>query len=159
MNFKITLPFALALCFTSTGCYTETYLKSQGTVVNLRNGKPPEIIQIEANGDGNLRNGSAFRLYSFDFCDDFNPRKPEMNLWQWEDTYLFAIFYPTNAQRQMLHTKTGSYQIYAWLMPNDLPEPPLEKHFKYLNLLNDAILTPAPNFVEVEKPWEPWNGT
>jgi hypothetical protein len=66
-----------------------------------------------------------------------------MNLWQWDDAYLLAIFYPTNAPNQVLHTETN--QIYARLAPNDLPEPAIEKHFKFLDLPNDASLTPRSN--------------
>jgi hypothetical protein len=143
MKLKFTLPIALALCSMLTGCFTENYENSHGGIVNLRSHKPPEIIQMDANGEGHLKNGSAYRLYSFCFCDDFNPKNPATNLWQWEDAYLLAIFYPTNVPNHALHTETN--WIYARLVPNDLPEPTLEKHFKYLDLPNDAILTPGAN--------------
>ena len=140
MNFKITLPFALALCFMSTGCFTENYEKSHGSIVNARSSKPAINIQMLANGDGHLKNGSTFKLFSFYFVCG-----PQLNERGWgeDGAYLLAIFYPTNVPYHALRTETGSHQVYAWFVPNDLPD--YDQLFTYLNLPDDARLSPRPN--------------
>lgn len=139
MNFKLTLPVALALCLLLTGCFTENYEKSDGTIVNVHSGKPAVSIQMLANGDGHLKSGSAFKLFSFYYeCStNLNPKG-----WGDDDAYLLAIFYPTNAPYHTLKTKAGSHQVYAYFVPNYLPDR--DQLFTYLNLPNDANLTPEP---------------
>lgn len=138
MNSKLFLPIALALCFTLTGCFTENYEKSHGSVVNLHSGKPAISIQMLGNGDGHLKNGSEFKLFSFYYVCG-----PQLNVKGWgdDDAYLLAIFFPTNAPHRTLKTETGSHQVYAYLLPNYLPDR--DQLFTYLKLPNDAGLTPG----------------
>lgn len=137
MNLKLMLPFALALCFMSTGCFTENFEKSQGSIVNLHSSEPALSIQMQANGGGHLKNGATFKLFSF-YRESITPAMRGS-----DGAYLLAIFYPTNSPNRTLQTKTGSHQVYAWLVPNDLPDN--GQLFTYLNLPNDASLTPRPN--------------
>ncbi len=145
MNLKVVYPLAvLALCFMVTGCFTENYEKSQGSIVNLRNGKPTVTVQMLANGDGHLKNGSAFKLFSFYYESHYElVDKSEPKGWGTDDAYLLAIFYPTNVPYHALKAEAGSHQVYAWFLPNDFPDR--GQLFTYLNLPNDASLTPRPN--------------
>lgn len=147
MNLKVLAPAVIALCFTLTGCSTENYEESHGHVMNSRIYTPPVIVQMQASGGGHLKNGSAFKLFSF-----YVPHlTPTDRLGGTDNAYLLALLYPTAHPRRTLKTEAGSDQVYASLVPNDLAGYP--GLFTYLNLPEDPRLTPTPRMVAVGDWW------
>jgi hypothetical protein len=141
---KLALCSILAMSFTLMGCADIPIQKSHGSMVNFRNGKPAQFIQLRDETDSeshHIKNGSEFRLLSFSFEDNHLQPWPK-NSYQMDDAYELALFYPTNLPRHLLRTQTGSNYVYACLVRNELMDP--AKHFTDLGLPDTITREPNP---------------
>jgi hypothetical protein len=131
---KLALCPLLAMSFMLMGCVDANIQKSDGSMVNTRNGKPAQFIQLRDETDSeshHMKNGSEFKLLSFSFEDNHLQPWPK-NSYQMDNAYELALFYPTNLPNHLLRTQTGSNDVYACLVRNELTDP--VKHFADLGL-------------------------
>jgi hypothetical protein len=114
---KCLVSFAIAISFIASGCASDTYEVSHGTIANLHNNKPAEATQLyEDFQNGKLSKDSRCKLFCFFFPLNHGPGDP---MFCRNPAYELAVFYPAAARHNVLHAHTGSHGVYAWLVPNN----------------------------------------